>query len=166
VRGQHPAITGLALTAATITWTTGSWLQAAWVRRVGSARFVGVGLALVAVGIAGIGAVARPDVPVILGPLAWAVAGLGIGLAYATLSLAVLDEAPEGQQGSSTAAMQLTAMLGTALGTGVGGVVVVGLAATPSAGIQIYAAALIALALLGAALAPRLGRGGRATAGA
>jgi MFS family permease len=162
VRGQHPSITGLALTAATITWTTGSWLQAAWVRRVGRAQFVGVGLVLVAVGIAGVGAVVRPDTPVLLGPLSWAVAGLGIGLAYATLSLVVLDEAPEGQQGASTAAMQLAAMLGTALGTGVGGVVVVEVAATPAVGIQIHAAAMIALALLGAALAPRLGRGRRA----
>jgi MFS family permease len=161
VRGQHPSITGLALTAATITWTTGSWLQAAWVRRVGRARFVIIGLPLVAIGIAGIAAVVRPDVPVFVGLLAWAVAGLGIGLSYSTLSLVVLDEAPAGQQGASTASLQLAAMLGTALGTGVGGVVVVA-AATPAAGIQIHAAAMIALALLGAALAPRLGRGGRA----
>jgi MFS family permease len=160
VRGQHPAITGLALTAATITWTTGSWLQAAWVRRIGQAWFVGIGLVLVAIGIAGVAAVVRPDMPIILGPLSWGVAGLGIGLAYATLSLVVLDEAPEGQQGASTSSMQLATMLGTALGTGVGGVLVA--AATPAAGIQIHAAAMITLALLAAALAPRLGRGGRA----
>lgn len=160
VRGQHPAFTGLALTAATITWTAGSWLQAAWVRRFGRAGFVGAGFVFVALGIAGIVAVVLPGVSVLVGPLAWAVGGLGMGLAYTTLSLVVLDDAPAGEQGASTAAMQLSSMLGTALGTGVGGVVVAALG--PAHGIQAHAAAMIGIGLLGVALAGRLGRGSRA----
>ncbi len=163
LRGQHPSITGLALTAATVTWTAGSWLQAAWVGRFGRAQFVGVGLALVALGIGGVAATVLPAVPVFVALLAWAVAGLGMGLAYTTLSLVVLDEAPAGEQGASTAALQLSTMLGTALGTGVGGVAVAALA--PAAGIQAHAVGMAALALLGVALAPRLGRGARAARG-
>lgn len=160
VRGQSATFTGLALTAGTLTWSVGSWLQAAWANRVPRARLVGAGLLIMSLGIVGIIVVVFPWAPLVLGIAAWGVAGLGIGLAYSTLTLAVLDEAPPGEQGASTAAMQLATMLGTALGTGVGGVVVAG-AATPGAGIQIHAAAMIALALLAAALAPRLGRGAR-----
>lgn len=156
VRGQSAAFTGLALTAATIAWTAGAWLQAAWVRRVRRDLIAGAGMVLLALGVAGIVAVVIPTMPLLLGPAAWAVAGLGIGMAYSTFSLVVLDEAPPGQQGASAASLQLAAMLGTALGTGLGGVIVAS-AATPGRGIQIHAAAMIGVALLGALLAPRLG---------
>jgi MFS family permease len=158
VRGQSAAFTGLALTAGTLTWTAGAWMQAHWARTVRRDLLVGAGLLILAVGIAAMIVVVFPWAPVGLGLVAWGVAGLGIGLAYGTLALAVLDEAPEGQQGASTAAMQLTSMLGTALGTGLGGVVVAG-AATPAAGIQIHSVAMIAVALLTALLALRLGKG-------
>ncbi|NTU79717.1 MAG: MFS transporter [Chloroflexales bacterium] len=160
VRGQSAAFTGLALTAGTIAWTAGSWLQAAWVRRVRRELVAGAGMGLLALGSAGIIAVVFPTAPLLLGLAAWAVAGLGIGLAYSTFSLVVLDEAPPGQQGASTAALQLSAMLGTALGTGIGGVIVAA-APAPGPGIQLHTAAMVGVALLGALLAPRLGRGAR-----
>lgn len=160
VRGQSAAFTGLALTAGTLAWSAGAWLQTVWVSRVRRELVAGGGLALLALGIAGVIAVVSPAAPVLLGPAAWAVAGLGIGLAYATLSLVVLDEAPPEQLGASTAAMQLTSILGTALGTGLGGVVLAA-APSPDRGIQLHSAAMIALALLAATLTPRLGRGRR-----
>jgi MFS family permease len=63
-------------------------------------------------------------VPVGLLVAAWTVAGLGIGLAYAPLSVTVLSTAAPGQEGRSSASLQLSDVLGVALGTGLGGVVV------------------------------------------
>jgi hypothetical protein len=47
-----------------------------------------------------------------------------MGLAYAPLSLTVLHEAPDGQEGRASAGLQLADVLGTALGTGVCGAAV------------------------------------------
>jgi MFS family permease len=62
--------------------------------------------------------------------VAWAIAGLGIGLAYAPITLTVLGLAPTEEQGRASAQLQLSDTLGTALGAGFGGVLVaVGVAA-------------------------------------
>jgi MFS family permease len=63
-------------------------------------------------------------VPIATGVLAWAIAGFGMGLAYAPLSLTVLAAAPSGQEGAATAALQLSDVLGVALGTGLSGAIV------------------------------------------
>ena len=52
------------------------------------------------------------------------VAGLGIGLSYAPLSVTVLGTAVPGEEGRASASLQLTDVLGVALGTGVAGVFV------------------------------------------
>ncbi len=49
-------------------------------------------------------------------------AGLGIGLAYTTISLVVLETAAAGHEGEASASMSLASALGVALGTGIGGV--------------------------------------------
>lgn len=160
VRGQSAAFTGLALTAGTLAWTGGAWLQATWASRVRRDRLAGAGLLVLALGIAGMILVVFPWTPLVVALATWGVAGLGIGLAYGTFTLTILDEAPPAQQGASTAALQLAAMLGTALGTGVGGVVVAG-TTSPGFGIQLHAAAMIGVALVAAILASRIGRGAR-----
>jgi hypothetical protein len=72
--------------------------------------------------VATFGLVLIPAVPVLLvGIPTWAIAGLGMGLLYAPLSLVTLREAPEGGQGAATSALQLSDILGTSLGTGLGG---------------------------------------------
>jgi MFS family permease len=60
--------------------------------------------------------------------LAWAVAGGGMGLAYAPLSVTTLDLAAPGAEGKATASLQLFDVLGQAIGTGVAGAVVAGTA--------------------------------------
>src|SRR5262249_61883311 len=76
-------------------------------------------------GIAGFVTVLIPTVPIIVGVVTWAVAGLAMGLSYSTLSLLTLRQAPPEEQGSATAALQLSDVLGTSLGTGLGGALVV-----------------------------------------
>jgi hypothetical protein len=66
-------------------------------------------------------AVLSPAVPVPIGLAAWALTGLGMGFAYSPLSIVVLRDAPPAAAGAATAGLQLSDVLGTALGTGVGG---------------------------------------------
>jgi len=51
-------------------------------------------------------------------------AGLGMGTAFALISTTTLAAAEPGHEGAATSALQLSDVLGTALGTGLAGVVV------------------------------------------
>ena len=123
-RGLDVTVAGIALTAATLAWTGGAWVQARRFGRWGARRFVRLGFATLAVGILGFAAILSPGVPVIVGMAAWGVAGFGMGLSYSPLSLTVLAEAPLSEQGSATSGLQLSDVVGTALGTGVGGAII------------------------------------------
>jgi MFS family permease len=125
-RGTSATVSGIALTAATLAWSAGAWVQARGIVTIGARRFVRAGFATVIVGIVGFAAVLSPAVPVAVGIVAWAVAGLGMGFAYSTMSLVVLREAPAGQEGTASSALQLSDVLGTALGAGIGGALVAG----------------------------------------
>jgi MFS family permease len=162
-RGTTPAEAGLALTAATVSWTAGSWIQARSVVRVGAARFVGVGLATVVLGIGATSLVLLPAVPVLWAVPAFAVTGLGMGLSYSPITLVVLAEAAPGTEGGATAGLQLSDTLGTALGTGVAGAIVAAGAragAEPWVGLALAFAAGAAVALVGVVLSPRLRKRG------
>ena len=124
MRHQRAAVAGIAVTGATLGWTAGSWVQARLNETWQGRRFVRTGLVIVLAGIAGMALVLRPDVPVAVGLAAWTVAGLGMGLAYAPLSLMMLRHAPPGREGRASASLNLADVLGTALGIGVGGAAV------------------------------------------
>ncbi len=124
VRHAPTALAALALTASTLAWTTGSWLQARCIARYGPRRLVRLGECAVAAGLAMMCVTLLPSVPAALGIAAWALAGGGIGTAYAPLSLATLDRAVPGEEGRATSALQLCDVLGQALGTGVAGAIV------------------------------------------
>jgi predicted MFS family arabinose efflux permease len=113
------------------------------------------GLLLIALGIAGMLITLEPQVPVLLGTVAWGIAGLGMGLAYSTTTLVVLERATPGQEGAASAAMQLLNGLGTALGTGLGGVVIAR-ARTVGTGIAIQDLLMISALLAAAAMSLRL----------
>jgi MFS family permease len=162
-RGVQPVVAGIALTGATVSWTAGSWIQARSVAEVGAARFVGTGLAIVVIGIGATALVLSPAVPVFFVVPAFALAGLGMGLAYSPLSLVVLAEATPGAEGSVTAGLQLSDTLGTALGTGIAGAIITGAARANAAGwvgIALAFGVAAIIGLLGAVLSRRL-RGGR-----
>jgi MFS family permease len=85
---------------------------------------VGSGLIVIIVGLAAMALVLLPAVPVYTGVAAWTVAGFGMGLAYAPISLLMLREAPAGREGWASASLSLADVLGTALGIGAGGATV------------------------------------------
>lgn len=123
VRGQSATLGGLALTAAAITWTSGSWVQARTAQTWDKRLVIVAGLVLVGIGIAALIPVAS-DAPVWVAPLAWAVAGLGMGLAYPTITLIVLALAPAGREGAASAAINTSTVLGSAAGTGIGAILI------------------------------------------
>lgn len=124
VRGRSIAFAGIAFTAATITWTIGSWLQARFSDRASRRVLIRIGLMILLVGGAVVTSVLLPGVPVVNGIIGWGIAGLGIGLAYSTLSLVVLENAAPGQEGEASASLQLASVLGSGVGAGVGGAVI------------------------------------------
>ncbi len=124
VRHAPTALAALALTAATLTWTAGAWVQARYIARWGPRRLVRPGECLVAVGLVLMGVSLLPSVPPALAIAAWALAGAGIGTAYAPLSVTTLDRAAPGEEGRATSALQLCDVLGQAIGTGVAGAIV------------------------------------------
>lgn len=124
IRGQSPAVAGLALTSATLSWTVASWIQArqagVWSRR---AMTVG-GFSLITVGVALGGSTIADEVPVAVAALGWAFGGFGMGLAFASVSLTILSDAEGGQTGYASASLHLADTLGIAIGTGIAGAIV------------------------------------------
>ena len=162
VRGESVTLGGIALSAAAVSWASGSWLQAraaaAGIRRwlvTGGAALIGAGIVVTAL-------VLLPTVPVLVAALGWAVAGLGMGLAYSMLALMVLETAVPGEEGFSSSALQLMFTLGTAFGAGVGGAIVavadVGTISLDSA-IGILDAVMVAMAVAAIAVSVRIPRG-------
>ncbi len=125
VRNAGTVAGGLALTAAAVTWAAGSWLQARLAARSSRRAVTLAGLLLVGAGVILVAAVPLTALhPVVVAASAWAVAGLGMGLAYSTTTLAVIESATPGGEGAASASVQLANTLGIALGTGVAGGVV------------------------------------------
>ena len=121
LRGQSTSVAGLALTSAGVSWAGGSWIQERKGARWGRRRTAFSGATALAAGIAIASTVLIDWMPVAIAPIGWCVAGLGMGLAYPTTSLVVLDEAPPSGVGKASSALHLTDMLGVALGTGLAG---------------------------------------------
>ena len=126
VRGRSATVAGLPLTLGTLAWTAGAWIQAREATRRSRRSLIAAGLGLMLLGIAGTASVLVDAVPLAAVTLAWAVNALGMGIAYSTTALAILETAPSGHEGASSASLQLMMTLGTALGTGVGGAVLAG----------------------------------------
>ena len=159
LRGESVLVSGLALTAGTVAWTSGAWIQERTVLGVGPAPLVRLGFILVTLGTIGMALVLAGTLPALAAIFAWGVAGLGIGMAYASISLAVLRHASAGSEGATASSMQLADVLGNALGTGLGAVAVaVSVASLGGAGPGVAATDGLAVvsALGGAMIAGRL----------
>ncbi len=158
-RGASSIVAPAALTASSVLWTLGSWIQERWVGRVGPRPLVAGGFVLVGAGVALLMVTVSDSVPAALGVLAWGIGGLGIGMAYSPLSVTALAEAAPGQEGTATSALQLSDVLGVALGTGLGGVIIAHGAQGGEAGgpalVGVFGVAL-AVSVIGLALSRRL----------
>ena len=159
LRGHSTLMAGAVVTASTLAWTAGSWVQARLNDRWEGARLVRRGLVLILLGTAGMAWQLHPGVPVGEAFVAWSVAGFGMGLSYAPISLMMLRAAPPGREGWASASLNLADVLGIALGVGIGGAAV---AAFSQGSRPVAAGVLIAYAVAGLAamlalvIAPRL----------
>jgi MFS family permease len=124
VRGTAVAYAGLALSAATVTWTAGAWIQARTATRIPRRAMTWLGLVVLAASFIITAAVLFPQTPLPAALIGWGVAGLGMGIAYTTLGLTMLELAPPGQEGDASASLQLASVLGSGLGAGVGGALI------------------------------------------
>ena len=122
-RGTPATLTGLVFTVTTISWTVATWLQARRIDQWGPYRFVGLGFVCVAVGALITIPAVLPGVPPEITILTWILPGLGMGFMYSAVTLVVLRGAAPGETGSASSALQLSDILGTALGAGIAGAI-------------------------------------------
>lgn len=123
-RGSTTFVAGAALAVGSLTWTVGAWTQARWYPVWGAARLERLAGMILVLGTLLMPAALIDRVPLWVWFVATAVAGLGMGLGYAPLSNVTLAAAEPGREGAASAALQLSDVLGIALGTGVGGAIV------------------------------------------
>jgi len=143
LHGFSPTEAGLVLTVGALGWSAASWVQGRSQRSRGF--FVALGAALVAIGASGVAATLSyggPAAAWAAGP-SWIVAGAGMGFGLASLSVLVMNQSAEHEQGVNSAALQINDTLGSSLAIGVAGAIVT---AAPhlSTGLA-YAGALTAL---------------------
>jgi MFS family permease len=161
VRHHSIVMAGAVVTVSTLSWTAGSWVQARYNERWEGRTLIRIGLACILAGTAGMALQLHHGVPVAEGFVAWAVAGLGMGLSYAPLSLMMLRAAPAGREGWASASLNLADVLGTALGVGAGGAAVAAVARDRlpvSHGVAIAFAAAACGGLLALVISRRLPR--------
>lgn len=123
-RGEPAYLTALVFTTTSLAWSAGSWIQARGIERRGARHYLALGALVTVAGIV----LSMPALLPFVSPWivvgTFALAGLGMGLAYAAVAIVVLREAPPAEQGSASAALQLSDILGTALGAGIGGAII------------------------------------------
>ncbi len=124
IRGQSTFVVGAVLTASTLTWTAGSWTVERLAGRIDRPTIIAVGMCIIIVGLAGVGAAVVTDVPIAFAVGAWGFGGFGMGMAYPSFSLTVLTHTTPGSEGATTSALKLFETLGGALGTGLGGAII------------------------------------------
>ncbi len=159
-RGGSTRLAGIALSVTAVLWTAGSWTQERVVARLGPRTLDRAAFTLLAVGSTGMLAAAL-WLPAWATVPAWGIAGVGMGLGYAPLSISALGLAEPGREGQATSSLQLCDTLGVSLGTGAGGALIAVADArgwAPSTGVALAFALGIAVALAGVLAAGRLPR--------
>lgn len=122
-RGLSLAQAGWVLTTGAVTWSAGAVLAARWRLLADQPGRVRIGALLLGAGIAAFATVSLSVVPLAVVVLAWGIAGLGIGMAFSTLSVLALATAGDGEAGRTSSALQLNDYLSNSAGVAVGGVV-------------------------------------------
>lgn len=158
-RGLSPTQAGLVLTVGALGWSAGSALQG----RVSSAErrpmLLRLGFALLTTGILLVAMTVWQAVPLLLVYPSWVLAGVGIGIAYPTLSVLTLDESAPAEEGRNTSALQVNDALLQSITLAVSGAIFAALVDTShwepyAAGFAVAAGA----AAIGTALAGRVRR--------
>lgn len=151
--GWSLAAAGIPLIVGSLGWSA----AAAWQGRrpeLSRSRLLGTGFALLAVGTAGLLLVAPAWGVAWLSVPFWALAGVGMGLGFSSVSFLLLQQSEPSAVGFHSSAAQIADQLMTATMIGLGGALLASLAG-PAVALPVLVAALAGLAVLGAVLAGR-----------
>jgi len=117
-------VAGATLTVGAVGWTTGSFLQANRRLPLRRDQLITIGCVNVAVGLALAGVIALvPSLPYWLIALAWVFAGLGMGFATASTSLATITLSAVDAQGRNGSSLNLGDALGSSVFVGLAGTI-------------------------------------------
>jgi MFS family permease len=114
----------VAITAASVTWALGSLWQSARAARIPLPRLLRLGTLLVLAGELAVAATLIEDVPLIAAFFGWAVVGVGMGISFPTIPLAVMRVSEAGKESGQLSSVLLLDFLGVAAGAGLAGGVV------------------------------------------
>ncbi|TCN34774.1 MFS transporter [Kribbella orskensis] len=148
---QHdfsPSRAGVTLSITGVSWAFGSWLQGRD-HRMPRTSVLRIGLALMAVGLAGTSLLAWTDTTTWAGLAGWTVAGIGMGLSTSSLSVLTLDLSDANNSGRNSSAAQMASTMSIATALAVSGTLLALNAAHPTRwvfGTIIAASAALALA--------------------
>jgi len=158
VRGRSLGEAGIVITAGTVSWSLGSWWQSRTITTHSRVRLARLGAGLLTVGLTGVVATLA-GAPLVVPYVAWFIGGVGMGIAYPTAYLVIMDGAAAAGAGSAISSAEVAERLGLALGGGLGGACIA-LALATHASLHAGLAGALALALIAAlaalVLAPRL----------
>lgn len=117
-RGVSLTVAGLVLAVASLGWSVGSWVQGRYQAATPAdrARLVAGGSGALALAITGLGALTGAGAPVWAYAAPMALCGLGMGIASTTLSVLILDLAPEQEHGRAASSLLLADVLGSVVG--------------------------------------------------
>jgi MFS family permease len=161
VRGFSVAQASVVVASATVAWSAGSWWQSRRAETWNAGALVALGAALMAVGTVAV-AGGLLSLPAVITYAGWTVAGVGMGIAFPTIPLAVMSAVSGGDEATVLSSSLLMDTLGVAMGAGLGGASVA-LAKTAGAGLRVGLTGAFAVGLACAVLllpiARRLPRG-------
>jgi hypothetical protein len=133
IRGRTIAEAGALLTFMTVAWAAGSWWQSRVAVRISPSRLVVIGALALLLGLVTLllalvsGPVVLPvvhwsvSVPLAVPYVGWTITGVGMGIAFPTIPLSVMDASPAGEEASELSSTLLMDTLGVALGSGLAG---------------------------------------------
>lgn len=114
---------GLMLTVGSLGWAFGSWIQAQSWLLLRRDQLIQLGALFSLIGVLCIVSGTWASLSVLFIGAGWTIGGLGMGLATASGSLAVMQLSEPAQLGRNTSSLQVSEALGNALFTGVAGAV-------------------------------------------
>ena len=123
VAGLTLPVAAVVVTCGVLSWTLGTWAQARLANSRPIAQIARLGEALMLLGVGGVIAGIASGTAVVL-YVAWAVAGLGMGMTWPSIGVLATDLASGGDEVTTLAQYQLGDVLGSAFGPALVGVLV------------------------------------------
>lgn len=114
---------GFVITAVTVAWSLGSWWQSRVAVRHSPTALTVLGDGLLILGLL-VGATALVGWPLPIAYLGMTIGGVGMGIAFPTIPLSVMNAAAQGTEATELSATLLMDTLGIAIGAGLAGAIV------------------------------------------